>query len=162
MLKVGDRILPEHRYLMEKKLGRSLTKGEVVHHIDGNGNNNNLNNLSLCKNRSEHTRIHGLSKKYKCSVMLSLLHKKFKLESDSVNELGDTTYMIMGKYIKDSEIKEIEEEYKRQIINTLSKEIKGVESQLSIGTNAKTNNLLRGKIFAYKHAIDIVYNLKKD
>ena len=77
-------------------------------------------------------------------------------------EVECVAYMIMGKYIKDSEIKEIEEEYKRQIINTLSKEIKGVESQLSIGTNAKTNNLLRGKIFAYKHAIDIVYNLKKD
>ena len=48
----------EHRYVMEKHLGRSLNEGEVIHHIDGNKLNNNINNLKLCKNQSEHSKIH--------------------------------------------------------------------------------------------------------
>jgi transposase-like protein len=37
----------EHRLIMAIALGRPLTKGETVHHIDGNPSNNNLGNLQL-------------------------------------------------------------------------------------------------------------------
>ena len=37
----------EHQLVMEKKLGRPLRKGEVVHHNDGNGRNNAPGNLTL-------------------------------------------------------------------------------------------------------------------
>ena len=37
----------EHQLVMEKKLGRMLRKGEVVHHDDGNGRNNAPGNLTL-------------------------------------------------------------------------------------------------------------------
>jgi len=37
----------EHVVVMERKLGRALTKGEVVHHIDGDKTNNKLSNLWL-------------------------------------------------------------------------------------------------------------------
>ena len=47
----------EHRYIMEKHLGRQLTPHEVVHHIDGNKQNNNISNLKLMS-RSEHIREH--------------------------------------------------------------------------------------------------------
>ncbi|MDR2964791.1 MAG: HNH endonuclease [Treponema sp.] len=40
----------------EKKLGRSLKPGEVVHHKDGNPLNNSPNNLKVYKNHSEHMR----------------------------------------------------------------------------------------------------------
>jgi hypothetical protein len=50
--------IPLHRLIMEKHLGRLLTKQEVVHHIDGNIYNNNINNLALCNNNSEHMKLH--------------------------------------------------------------------------------------------------------
>lgn len=46
-----------HRVLMENKIGRDLTRYEVVHHIDGNKRNNDLSNLELMS-LSDHTRMH--------------------------------------------------------------------------------------------------------
>jgi fido (protein-threonine AMPylation protein) len=50
----GDGWVPEHRYIMQEKLGRKLLKNEVVHHKDGNKTNNNINNLELFENNKEH------------------------------------------------------------------------------------------------------------
>ena len=47
----------EHRIVAEKKLGRALEKGEIVHHIDCNERNNKPNNLAVMS-RAEHARIH--------------------------------------------------------------------------------------------------------
>lgn len=47
-----------HRWVMEKHLGRRLTKEEVVHHIDGNKLNNKIKNLKLFKNQAEHHAHH--------------------------------------------------------------------------------------------------------
>ena len=47
----------EHRLVMEKYIGRYLTKNEVVHHIDGNRSNNLIDNLLLLK-RGEHASKH--------------------------------------------------------------------------------------------------------
>ena len=38
---------PEHRLVMEKMIGRYLEKEEVVHHIDGNKENNSPGNLVI-------------------------------------------------------------------------------------------------------------------
>lgn len=47
-----------HRYMMEQCIGRELTKEEKVHHIDGDKLNYSINNLYLCKDRSEHAYVH--------------------------------------------------------------------------------------------------------
>lgn len=39
------------RYIMEKCLGRKLTKDEVVHHIDGNKLNDDIKNLEIKTNK---------------------------------------------------------------------------------------------------------------
>lgn len=47
----------EHRLNMEKKIGRYLTKKEVVHHKDENNQNNHIKNLQLMT-WSEHRQYH--------------------------------------------------------------------------------------------------------
>jgi hypothetical protein len=50
----------EHRVIAEQKLGRTLRKGEVVHHIDGDRLNNAPENLAVMT-QAEHMRQHGLA-----------------------------------------------------------------------------------------------------
>lgn len=53
---------PAHRVIAEKLIGRNLSPGEVVHHIDCNRRNNDPNNLMVLT-ASEHSQIHGRMRK---------------------------------------------------------------------------------------------------
>ena len=48
-----------HRYVMEKKLGRKLKQGEIVHHINRNKLDNSFENLEIFSNQEEHERHHN-------------------------------------------------------------------------------------------------------
>lgn len=54
----GRKYALEHRVVMERALGRYLTRLEVVHHIDANPSNNALSNLRLFPNQAAHAYAH--------------------------------------------------------------------------------------------------------
>jgi len=49
------------RLLMEEKLGRPLDQDEIVHHVDGDLQNDTPDNLCIMSS-AEHTRLHHLGK----------------------------------------------------------------------------------------------------
>jgi hypothetical protein len=51
----------EHRLVAERKLGRPLAPGEVVHHRDENGKNNDPDNLEVMT-QGHHMREHGMGR----------------------------------------------------------------------------------------------------
>lgn len=59
----------EHFLVMEKHLGRTLRKGEVVHHIDGNKQNSELANLVLLRNEKEHRAAHNSLYNLSCQLI---------------------------------------------------------------------------------------------
>ena len=58
-IRAGRTIMGLHRLKAEKVLGRPLKRWEVVHHIDGNPDNNENNNLVICTQDYHICVLHG-------------------------------------------------------------------------------------------------------
>jgi hypothetical protein len=68
-LKLGrGRTLDEHRHVMQRAVGRPLASKEVVHHINGDGHDNRLENLQVMP-MSEHARLHAIKKLTESAVI---------------------------------------------------------------------------------------------
>jgi len=62
---INKKQVREHRFIMEKKLGRKLLTSELVHHINGNRQDNRIENLVIIT-RSEHKKLHPeIGKEYR-------------------------------------------------------------------------------------------------
>ncbi len=56
--------IPEHRAVVEDFIKRRLKKGECVHHLDENKENNKIENLMLFKSHREHAKFHVRVKQF--------------------------------------------------------------------------------------------------
>jgi HNH endonuclease len=67
-----------HRRKIEDLIGRTLTSAEVVHHIDGDPTNNDLNNL-VVTTHGDHARWHNKGKGPLAKTVHKNLENKLKM-----------------------------------------------------------------------------------
>ena len=92
-IKVNGKKIDEHRYIMEQYLGRQLARDEVVHHKNGEKDNNEIENLEVMS-LSEHSRQHQFrhvpSEETKQKISEALMgHKSSgrKFNDDQIEEI---------------------------------------------------------------------------
>ena len=73
---------PEHIIVMEKFLGRTLHKKECVHHIDGDKQNNRIDNLVIIDSNEHHRKTHHSLQKIGYEII-----KKGKIKFNRNNNL---------------------------------------------------------------------------
>lgn len=81
--------IKEHRAVMEKHLGRKLSRDEHVHHIDGDRTNNDISNLVVLT-RGEHSKIHREEEYKRGKIPFGTSNEKRKKKIIGVNKNGDT------------------------------------------------------------------------
>lgn len=123
----------QHRHVMEQHLNRKLTSDEVIHHVDFNKSNNDINNLFLFENQPLHVAYHQYIKNnnyispqefmdfYGSNIKNTLFSKDWlyvqyvelnKSANQISREMGFISRSVIVKYLKKYEIWDMKEHIK--------------------------------------------------
>jgi len=119
----------EYVLIIEKKLGRYLEKNEIVHHIDGDVTNNNINNLQVMPQK-EHIKLHK-----KNGDMEYIPKSKYRFKYKNEKEYKKKYNQI---YLKKNKLRLIE--YRKNQWRNLTKEERNRRNKI-----ARENYLRRKK-----------------
>lgn len=64
LIKINNKFILEHKYIVESFLNRKLTKDEVIHHINSCKTDNSIENLMLFNNQNEHKSFENKVKQF--------------------------------------------------------------------------------------------------
>lgn len=85
----------EHKVVIEKLIERPLKKGEVIHHINGNKLDNQIENLQLCLSDSKHRDAHNSLEKIGFQlVQLGLI------QFDKINNLYSLAHVKLRELLE--------------------------------------------------------------
>lgn len=90
--------MENYRQIMEKHLGRKLLSNEIVHHIDGNQENNAISNLEITT-RTVHTKKGRHSKEYWDNYIKELKENQTIKTFDSLEKSLNTFFTARQKQI---------------------------------------------------------------
>jgi hypothetical protein len=121
--------------IMERHIGRKLNCGETIHHIDHNPENNDLNNLYIFKNRSEH-------RKY--NLMEDFTTRFPSLKGKEQNRIAATLSVL--------------DEVSKNTLSMLKKDVEGL-SQLNMDLLNEENEELIKEITALKEHVHLIESI---
>jgi len=81
-----------YRKIMEEKIGRRLKSSEIVHHKDGNNENDNPSNLQLITSHKNHSKIPRKKRKIFKDQIVSLVKQSYQLEIDGFYKSLNTLF----------------------------------------------------------------------